>query len=365
MIDCFDREIWDGAPREVELVYRVIQWGAGNNAQALIRAVHQHPDLELVGCRVWSEEKDGIDVGVLAGIGPIGISATSDAQSLVDTDADVVLFLPAMLPDTTESDREAVELLRSGKSVISLTGDHSMPAAAGNGFGEAVEEACRIGDSTFTAAGVNPGFIAERLAPTLTGLCADVTAVTIAETYDCSNSTAALLFDTMGFGLELKDWSPESPFAQMFNRAFRQVIYNMAATFDIDLVDVKWSCEVIPAHRDISVAGRVVSQGTVAAISQVWESVPKDSDSIALKKVTQWACSDDIPSVPVSRGWRVTITGKPNLVLNLETDPDDGTQFYAENMVGAGIPMIPEVIKAAPGILLPKIQAPFRRRFTG
>jgi hypothetical protein len=52
MIDCFDREIWDGAPREVELVYRVIQWGAGNNAQALIRAVHQHPDLELVGCRV-------------------------------------------------------------------------------------------------------------------------------------------------------------------------------------------------------------------------------------------------------------------------------------------------------------------------
>jgi hypothetical protein len=236
MIDCFYREIWDGAPREVELVYRVIQWGAGNNAQALIRAVHQHPDLELVGCRVWSEEKDGID-------------------------ADVVLFLPAMLPDTTEIDREAVELLRSGKSIISLTGDHSMPAAAGNGFGEAVEEACRIGDSTFTAAGVNPGFIAERLAPTLTGLCADVTAVTIAETYD------------------------------------------------VDLVDVKWSCEVIPAHRDISVAGSVVSQGTVAAISQVWESVPTDSDNIALKKVTQWACSDDIPSVPVSRGWRVTIAG--------------------------------------------------------
>jgi hypothetical protein len=237
MIDCFNREIWDVAPREVELVYRVIQWGAGNNAQVLIRAVHQHPDLELAGCRV-SEEKDGIDVGVLAGIGPIGISATRDAQSLVDTDADVVLFLPAMLPDTTESDREDVALLRSGKSVISLTGDHSMPAAAENGFGEAVEDVCRIGDSTFTATGVNPGFIAERLPPTLTGLWADVTAVTIAATYDCSNSTAALLFDTMGFGLELKDWSPES-------------------------------------------------------------------------------CSDDIPSVPVGRGWRVTIAGKPNLVLNL------------------------------------------------
>jgi hypothetical protein len=41
MIDCFDREIWDGAPWEVEFVYRVIQWGAGDNAQALIRAVHQ------------------------------------------------------------------------------------------------------------------------------------------------------------------------------------------------------------------------------------------------------------------------------------------------------------------------------------
>jgi hypothetical protein len=75
--------------------------------------------------------------------------------------------------------------------------------------------------------------------------------VTIAETHDCSNSTAALLFGTMGFGPELKDWSPESPFAQMFNRAFRQVIYNMAATFDIDLVDVKWSCDVIKAAPGI------------------------------------------------------------------------------------------------------------------
>ena len=143
------------------MVYRVIQWGAGNNAQALIRAVHQHPDLELVGCRVWSEQKDGIDVGVLAGVGPIGISATRNAKSLFDTDADVVLFLPAMLPDTAESDSEAIELLKTGKNVISLTGNHSMPAVAGNGFGEAVEEACRIGHSTFAAAGVNPGFIAE------------------------------------------------------------------------------------------------------------------------------------------------------------------------------------------------------------
>jgi len=39
--------------------YRVIQWGVGLNGQALVRAIARHPDLELVGARVWSDAKNG------------------------------------------------------------------------------------------------------------------------------------------------------------------------------------------------------------------------------------------------------------------------------------------------------------------
>jgi 2,4-diaminopentanoate dehydrogenase len=347
---------------EVVVPIRVIQWGAGANGQSLIRAVAAHPDLELVGCRVWTESKDGVDAGVLAGIGPLGVLATRDAQALVDLPADVVLFLPALAPDMSSTDDEALRLLRSGKDVISLSGADSMPAVRADGFGARIEAACAVGASTFHATGVNPGFIAERLAPTLTGLCAEVTSVTVSESYDCSNSTAALLFDTMGFGLSTEEWSGDSAFGQMFNRAFEQLIHNMAHTFGSELARVDWTCATVPAHRDIEVAGRTVVKGSVAGIIQTWEGIPTDPTQILITKRTQWACSDDVPGVPVSRGWDVVVRGKPNLLLHVESDPADGVEYYPENMVGAAIPAIAEVVAAEPGILLPRVFAPFRRR---
>ena len=102
--------------------YRVIQWGVGLNGQALVRAIARHPDLELVGARVWSDAKNGVDAGVLAGIGSLGVRATTDRQALIGMDADVVISCPQARPDMTESDRDITDLLRSGKNVISVSG---------------------------------------------------------------------------------------------------------------------------------------------------------------------------------------------------------------------------------------------------
>ena len=49
---------------------RVIQWGTGNVGKHSVEAVHNHPDLELVGALVYSDEKAGRDVGEIVGIGP-------------------------------------------------------------------------------------------------------------------------------------------------------------------------------------------------------------------------------------------------------------------------------------------------------
>jgi hypothetical protein len=65
--------------------YRVIQWGVGLNGQALVRAIARHPDLELVGARVWSDAKNGVDAGVLAGIGPVGVRATPRRTAPITT----------------------------------------------------------------------------------------------------------------------------------------------------------------------------------------------------------------------------------------------------------------------------------------
>ena len=49
------------------MAYRVVQWGTGAVGVEAIRGILDHPDLELVGAKVYSETKSGVDAGVLAG----------------------------------------------------------------------------------------------------------------------------------------------------------------------------------------------------------------------------------------------------------------------------------------------------------
>ena len=71
--------------------YRVVQWATGNIGSRSLRAVIEHPQLELVGLHVNSAEKAGRDAGDLCGLGPTGVTATHDLESVVDLDADCVL----------------------------------------------------------------------------------------------------------------------------------------------------------------------------------------------------------------------------------------------------------------------------------
>src|SRR6056297_3041519 len=59
--------------------YRVVTWGTGNVGTYAVRAVVNHPELELVGHIVSSAEKSGKDVAELAGLeSATGILATDD-----------------------------------------------------------------------------------------------------------------------------------------------------------------------------------------------------------------------------------------------------------------------------------------------
>ena len=47
--------------------YRVVQWATGNIGTKSLRAVIEHPGLELVGLYVHSADKAGKDAGELCG----------------------------------------------------------------------------------------------------------------------------------------------------------------------------------------------------------------------------------------------------------------------------------------------------------
>ena len=76
------------------MAYRVVQWTTGKTGSAAVRGMVGHPELELVGCYAYSPDKVGRDVGTLAGIEPICISATDDVDALLALSPDCVSYMP-------------------------------------------------------------------------------------------------------------------------------------------------------------------------------------------------------------------------------------------------------------------------------
>src|ERR1700683_5385395 len=94
--------------------YRVVQWATGNIGSHSLRAVIAHPDLDLVGVYVYSEEKAGRDAGELCGAPATGVRATRDSADIVALQPDCVLYM------ADRADVDALcQLLEAGVNVVS------------------------------------------------------------------------------------------------------------------------------------------------------------------------------------------------------------------------------------------------------
>jgi len=93
--------------------YRVVQWATGNQGVEAIRAILDRPDMKLVGAKVYSADKAGVDAGVLAGREPCGVVATLDMDEILALGAHCVAYFPRLA-----SLDEVCRILASGTNVV-------------------------------------------------------------------------------------------------------------------------------------------------------------------------------------------------------------------------------------------------------
>lgn len=109
--------------------YRLIIWGPGDMGGRALRTALQSPDFDVVGVKVFDPRKNGRDIGELAGLAPIGLTATTSKERILALDADCVVHTPTTPALVQGADTDVIDLLESGKNVISAASYHnpSMP----------------------------------------------------------------------------------------------------------------------------------------------------------------------------------------------------------------------------------------------
>lgn len=332
--------------------YKVIQWATGNVGRAAVSGILAHPDLELAGAFVYSDEKAGRDVGEICDLDPVGIKATNDIDTLLATDADCVVYSP-MLPNTDE----VVRLLGSGKNVVTPVGwiypKHHDTAA--------VEEACARGNTTLHGTGINPGGITEQLPIVLSAFCRDIRHVRAEEFSDIRTyDTEFVVRDVMLFG-KTPEEAASSPMLSILGDGFCQSIDMVAYALGITLDEDKQTVhEMAVTTRPLDTPVGRIDPGTVAAQRFTWIGA-RDGEPFMTVRVN-WLMGEEHLDPP----WTFGPEGE-RFEIEFDADPPLRTSFHGmhpasveladlrnnEGILATAmhcVNAIPYVVEAEPGI---------------
>jgi hypothetical protein len=332
---------------------RVVQWATGPVGRHATAAMVDHPDLDVVGAFVYDPAKVGRDLGDICGIGPIGVTATGDRGEVVALDADCVLYMAQGDANPGPAIDDICMLLASGKNVISTAVTPLIyPASMGPEVVARLEAACAEGATTFHATGIEPGWASEVLPLAMSGLFRYVDSLVVQELLDyASYDNAFMLFDVMGFGR-----APDAPdvigadpalLASVFRAPLTLVADGLGATID----DFTFDRQVTVADEAFDVAAGRIERGTVEALRFSANAVIDGRPALTVEHVTRLR-PDAAPDWPRGRGWKVTVEGRPSMVLEAkiavhDEDENDqgclGTAMHAVHAVGP-------VCAATPGI---------------
>jgi len=339
-------------PRPDAMAYRVVQWATGAMGRTALRRVIDHPDLELVGCYVYSADKAGQDAGTIAGRPETGIVATNDIDAILALDADIVLHMPRITLPYDALARDVGRLLASGKNLISIAGFHA-PWAHDAGYADPLRAACVEGASTLAGMGVNPGAIVERFALAATGLCATVDRVVVHETVDASAMQApGFVFGLMGFGSDpVADDITTGPLAALYTQLFSEVLHLAAQGLGDRIAKVEPAHKLIAAPRDIAIAAGNIAKGSVAATRWRWVATLAGGATIELAIL--WTSDPSLHPDLGSAHWTIDVVGRPNIRMTLaidEGDPDmPRARALTDATVAVAIAAIPHVVRAPAG----------------
>ncbi|ORX20323.1 dihydrodipicolinate reductase [Mycobacterium xenopi] len=334
-----------------------------------LRAVIDHPQLELVDLVVHSDAKAGVDAGQLCGIDPVGVVATQDPGPMLAGPADAVVYAAAANLRPMEAVEDMASILRAGKNVVSCSlVPLVFPDAVDPAFTDPLREAALAGGASFFTTGIDTGFANDLLPLALSGISRVIESVRVTEIFNYATyPDRSAVYEILGFGKP-----PEATVLAatpgVFTFGWGPVLYQLAAGLDVRIDRVEESVERIPAEESFDTPTGHIAAGTIAAMRSTLTGYVEDRPTFVVDHVTRM--HDDIapdwpqPHVGIAprdlgygaasgRGvYRVEIDGSPSMRCELEL-ADDHDHDLGARIAGASrmVNAIPAVCAAPPGLL--------------
>jgi hypothetical protein len=334
------------------MTYRVIQWATGGVGRAAIEGILDHPELELVGCWVHSEDKVGRDVGEFCGRAPVGVKATNDVDGLVALDADCVVYSPIMANES-----EVIRLLESGKNVVT-------PLNWFYPFGRPrvgeMEAACRKGGVTLHGTGIHPGGITERFPIAASALSRAIRHVRAEEFSDIRTYGAPWVVGEMMLFGKTPEQAKASQMLKILGAGFLQSVDMVAASLGVKLdAERRSTHEMAVATAPIESPVGTIQPGHVAGQRFTWQGLVA-GEPVVTARVNWLMGEKNLEPAwrfgPGGERFEVEITGDPPVQLTFHGLHPESIEAGLERNAGVVatamhcVNAVPTACQAAAGI---------------
>ena len=336
---------------------RVAVWSTGGIGAAAIRAIHRRPDLELVGVWVHTPEKVGRDAGDLAGIDPIGLLATDDADALLALQPDCVVYAASGPERDAAAVPDYVRILAAGVNVVLTTSTMLVyPPVFEPAWREELDAAARAGGASLYASGIFPGFASDQLALVLATQSNTIRTVRVVEvSLNDHYPVATVMMDGLGFGRPL-DFEPWIGKPGAIATAWRAPIHLIATGLGVEVDEVRGTLDRLPTHRDLEVAFGTIEAGTCGAVRTRATGIVDGRDAIVVEHIIRMArdVAPEWPSSDHDATYRVEIEGDPDIQCSMTMGVAEGHGAGNSAMAATAMRVvnaIPYVVAAPPGLL--------------
>lgn len=336
---------------------RVVVWSTGGVGTNAIRAIARRPDLELVGVWVHTPEKAGRDAGELAGIEPLGIAATTDADALVGLAPDCVVYAASGPERGAGAVPDYERLLAAGINVVTTTSTELVfPPAADPSLRERLTAAATAGGASLYASGIFPGFASDELPLLLTTMSRSIRSLRVIEvSLNDHYPVADVMMDGMGFGRPL-EFEPLLALPGVIPMVWQPPIALIAQGLGVELEEIRGRLDRQLTDRDIDVAFGTVPAGTVGAVRTIASGVVDGREAIVVDHVIRMArhVAPEWPSSENDATYLVRIEGDPDVECRLTLGPAAGRDAGEAAMAATAMRVVnavPYVVAAAPGLL--------------
>lgn len=303
--------------RKVGRKYRIVQWATGTVGKGALRAVLDHPDMELVGVRVYSEAKEGIDAGTICGRPETGVLATRNVDTVLAQKPDCVIYMP----ESTDLG-DVCRILESGANIVSTRADFFNPKRMRPEVRERVEIACQRGGSSIYCSGSSPGFITEALPIVLLSLQRRLDLLMIDEFANCIDGCSdEMLVNIMGFGDTLEEFARRDIADR--DDVFEHSLYVLAEASGIQIDHFEQSAEAAVTKAPVKLHSRSIDAGTVGG--QRFSTTAIRNGKPVLRFRSNWFVTTELDKDWYLRsdGWRVTVEGDTPLDITIAFPIED------------------------------------------